>query len=107
MQYRDFYHRDKVGERDIVDLDDSFPQRWSQCQHQIPFLYFCFSLIVVVWRSLTDRNQNNQKTFSHQLEEAFVGMLDLHCLETEKEAEEKDAKWENMLMIDGERFVWE
>ena len=31
MQYRDFYHRDKVGERDIVDLDDSFPQRWIQC----------------------------------------------------------------------------
>jgi len=64
MQYRDFYHRDKVGERDIVDLDDSFPQ-------------------------------------SHQLEEAFVGMLDLHCLETEKEAEEKDAKYLTSLEATG------
>ena len=28
QQYRDFYHRDKTGERDIVDLDEQFPIRF-------------------------------------------------------------------------------
>merc|ERR1712130_646625 len=55
QQYRDFYHKDKTGEREVIDLDDQFPQ-------------------------------------SHTLEDAFVGMLELHCLETEKEADEKDTK---------------
>jgi len=64
QQYRDFYHRDRTGERDIVDLDDQFPQ-------------------------------------SHTLEDAFVGMLELHCLETEKEADEKDSKYLTSLEATG------
>jgi len=62
QQYRDFYHRDQKGERNTINLDE---------------------------------------TFSHPLEEAFVGMLELHCLETEKEADEKDTKYLTSLEATG------
>ena len=47
QQYRDFYHRDRAGERDIVDLDDQFPQRFQHldvCSYFATSFYFVPSL---------------------------------------------------------------
>jgi len=63
-KYGSFYHKERGGERDNIDLDTAFPH-------------------------------------SAQLEEGYTGMLELHCMETEKEAEEKDGRYFSSLESTG------